>query len=142
MPEGFLRRQQFEALLPWFVPPPADDPTAPWNLPEPYRSMARANVERREALMWYLRPLVEAWNTTGVSPLAAIDVDRLTFRLGDHMLLAPVVGPGESSREIFLPAGSNWIDWHTGETYAGGQVVNLPAPLERLPMLFRIEVQQ
>jgi len=140
-PEGFLRQQQFEALLPWFVPPPADDPTAPWNLPEPYRSMARTNVERREALMWYLAPLIEAWNTTGISPLAAVDVDRLTFKLGEYMLLAPVVVPGASSREIFLPAGSHWIDWHTGETYAGGQVVHLPAPLERLPVLFRIEVQ-
>ncbi len=38
---------------------------------------------------------------------------------------------------MWLPPGHWWIDYWTGESYAGGQEVTVPAPLEHLPLLVR-----
>ena len=39
--------------------------------------------------------------------------------------MSPVVGQGQTSKRIYLPAGK-WIDWFTGRTYAGGQTIEIP----------------
>jgi alpha-glucosidase len=57
------------------------------------------------------------------------------FMVGPALLVAPVVAPGETHRQVRLPAGADWIDWWTGERFAGGQVVEREAPLGR-PVLF------
>ena len=31
------------------------------------------------------------------------------FMLGDSLLVAPVVTPGQVEVEVFLPSGSNWV---------------------------------
>jgi hypothetical protein len=53
------------------------------------------------------------------------------FQLGDAILVAPVVEPGATTREVTLPPGE-WIDWWTGEPASG--TFTAPAPLTRMPM--------
>jgi len=65
----------------------------------------------------------------------ARDIDD-QYLLGPHLMVAPVVGPGVRSREVYLPAGG-WYDWHTGEYLDGGRWVPADAPLERLPLFAR-----
>jgi alpha-D-xyloside xylohydrolase len=36
------------------------------------------------------------------------------FMFGPAMLVAPVMEPGSSSVEVFLPASERWFDAHTG----------------------------
>jgi alpha-D-xyloside xylohydrolase len=38
---------------------------------------------------------------------------------------------------VYLPAGPTWTDPGTGQTYDGGQTVQVPAPLDRIPVLVR-----
>ena len=40
-------------------------------------------------------------------------------------------------REVYFPAGDDWIDWWTGERFAGGKAVTVKAPLDRLPLFAR-----
>lgn len=56
------------------------------------------------------------------------------YLFGDNLLVAPVVEPGVTSRDVTLPAG-DWYDWWTGEKYSGA--VTLDAPLETLPLVMR-----
>ena len=57
------------------------------------------------------------------------------FMLGDSMLVAPVVQPGERVRRVYLPAGpAAWINFHTGEKLAAGQFHEVAAGLETLPL--------
>jgi alpha-D-xyloside xylohydrolase len=38
------------------------------------------------------------------------------------------------TREVYLPKSSDWFNFWTGETLAGGQVIDSPAPIETLPL--------
>ena len=57
--------------------------------------------------------------------------------LGSALLCAPVVEPGTATRDVYLPAGTRWFDWWTGEVFDGGQTISRPAPFRRPPLLAR-----
>jgi alpha-D-xyloside xylohydrolase len=58
------------------------------------------------------------------------------YLFGDALLVAPVVQRGARSREVVFPAGE-WIDWWSGERFAGGDSVTVDAPLDKLPLYLR-----
>ncbi|MBI2383191.1 MAG: glycoside hydrolase family 31 protein [Gammaproteobacteria bacterium] len=73
------------------------------------------------------------------------------FLFGPDLLAAPVIRPGQTTRALYLPQGT-WVDWWRTLRYdeasggftlgaaslrAGGGDVELPAPLEELPLLVR-----
>jgi alpha-glucosidase (family GH31 glycosyl hydrolase) len=81
---------------------------------------------------------------------AAADRDD-EFLFGPDLLVAPVLTPGATTREAYLPAGV-WVDfWRAVEfgsadgafvlreadVLAGGGLRTVPAPLEELPLLVR-----
>ncbi|HWZ31254.1 MAG TPA: hypothetical protein VNX18_07970 [Bryobacteraceae bacterium] len=57
------------------------------------------------------------------------------FMLGDEVLLAPVLGPG-NKRRLELPRG-NWTDVRTNTEYRGNQFIEVEAPPGRVPMFVR-----
>ena len=60
------------------------------------------------------------------------------FMLGDALLVAPVVQPGATTRDVYLPAGPTaWFDFHTGARYDAGCVHTVAAPLYSLPLFAR-----
>jgi alpha-glucosidase len=52
-------------------------------------------------------------------------------------MVASVVEPGATTRRLRMPAGAAWIDFWTGERHGGGELVELPAPWGRPPLLAR-----
>ena len=42
-----------------------------------------------------------------------------------------------TSRPVYLPAGTSWIDFESGKRYEGGQTVEAAAPLQRMPLFVR-----
>ncbi|MCZ7590926.1 MAG: glycoside hydrolase family 31 protein [Kiritimatiellae bacterium] len=59
------------------------------------------------------------------------------FMAGTHLLAAPVIAEGETTRSVYLPSGTTWFLWDTGGSYAGGQTVAVPAALAQLPLFSR-----
>ncbi|MGL4369914.1 MAG: DUF5110 domain-containing protein [Spirochaetota bacterium] len=59
------------------------------------------------------------------------------FMLGSHLLCATVYEKRARSRKVYLPRGSEWIDFYTGVRYTGEKTVILDAPLEHIPLLVR-----
>ena len=59
------------------------------------------------------------------------------YMLGPALLVSPVTTPGASSRAVYLPQGAAWVDFWTGESLAGGQTVEAPAPIDRIPLHVR-----
>jgi alpha-D-xyloside xylohydrolase len=47
------------------------------------------------------------------------------------------VEPRKKTRAVYLPAGTPWIDFWTGETLKGGQSVTADAPIEKIPLMVR-----
>ncbi len=40
----------------------------------------------------------------------------------------------EKTRKVYLPGPAAWIDFWTGEKYAGGQTITVPAPIDIMPL--------
>jgi alpha-glucosidase (family GH31 glycosyl hydrolase) len=60
------------------------------------------------------------------------------YLLGDSHLVAPVVTPGATARDVYLPAGT-WQDYWTGAIYEGGRWLReFSAPLDVLPLFVRV----
>jgi alpha-glucosidase (family GH31 glycosyl hydrolase) len=60
------------------------------------------------------------------------------FLLGDDFLVAPVVTPNTTKRNICLPKGK-WQNYWTGEIITGNAMLeNYPTPLDTLPIFKRI----
>jgi alpha-D-xyloside xylohydrolase len=68
------------------------------------------------------------------------------YLFGNSILVAPVVDPMYASNKdtedysqvktkpVYLPKGSDWIDFWTGEKQAGGQTVQKAAPIDIIPL--------
>jgi alpha-glucosidase len=63
------------------------------------------------------------------------DIDD-QYLLGSDLLIAPVVGPGVTARQVYLPAG-DWYDWYTGELISGRRFLTVVTPLDRIPIYAR-----
>ncbi|MBP5293840.1 MAG: DUF5110 domain-containing protein [Clostridia bacterium] len=77
----------------------------------------------------------------------AKDVDD-SFFFGKALYVCPVTEPqyyegadvpmnGPHKREVYLPAGTDFYDFYTGERYAGGQTVICDTPIDRIPVFVR-----
>ena len=61
------------------------------------------------------------------------------YMFGPGLLVTPVTRPNVTEWTVYLPAvGSDsnrpWTYWWTNQTYAGGQNVTVPAPLQHIPL--------
>jgi alpha-D-xyloside xylohydrolase len=41
------------------------------------------------------------------------------------------------TRPVYLPAGTQWVDFWTGQTLPGGQTITADAPIDKIPLLVR-----
>jgi alpha-D-xyloside xylohydrolase len=100
----------------------------------------------RYRLMPYIYSL--AWMTTseGYTPMRPLVMDFLgdvrarnlghQFMLGPAILVNPVTEPGATARHLYLPK-SKWYDFWTGAAAEGGRALDVPAPLDRIPLFVR-----
>lgn len=146
-PELFCRFVEFCALWPRMVMNSwKEDGTVntPWMHPA-VLPQVRATIELRRHLIPYLytqmwrasaehvppvRPLF--WDFPGDGGARAVED---SFMIGPHLLVAPVLEEGATTRKVYLPAHpGGWYDWHDGSHHDGGQTVAIDAPLGRLPL--------
>lgn len=148
-PELFLRWVQHGVFLPRFsIHSWNDDGTAnePWMYPEitPY---VRDLIKFRYRLIPYLYDLLWRYHDR-FEPMTRptfhdFPEDPRCFEesddmlLGSKLLVASVVEPGKRDRRVYLPQGADWYDYWSGDCFAGGQEILLPAPWDRPPLLVR-----
>ena len=53
---------------------------------------------------------------------------------GPALLINPVTTGGATQRTLYLPAGGSWVDFWSGKTLIGGQIITAEAPLDRIPI--------
>ncbi len=64
--------------------------------------------------------------------------DNDEMMVGPDLLVAPVFEPHARTRKLYLPRTAHgWFDWWSGEHHAGGQWIEVAAPLNRLPLFAR-----
>jgi alpha-glucosidase len=57
--------------------------------------------------------------------------------LGPALLVAPVVARGQTERLVYLPRGSDWYDFWSGEILPGGDEISVLAPWGKPPVFAR-----
>ncbi len=149
-PETHMRYAQWALMTPiaryFWRPPHLDNTRLPWSHGAAAEDNFRTFADLRYRLLPYYYTLAREAHETGMPilrPMILEFQDDTRFAdcadqvmLGDRVLLAPVVKPGATSREIALPEGF-WYDFWTEEAYEGGNDITYAAPLDRLPMLIR-----
>jgi alpha-D-xyloside xylohydrolase len=90
-----------------------------------------------------------AWKTTseGYTPMRALVMDSPQdrtgldisdeFLFGPSLLISPVTESGVVTRRLYLPASKTWWDFWGGTPYGGGQIVDMPAAPDRIPVFVR-----
>jgi len=121
----------------------------------------RRYAKLRTQLYPYLDAAERTYNRSGLPLMRSLalvypdDAQALAqedeYLFGPDLLVAPVVSSGKTQRSVYLPAG-RWVDLWRSSRYVeksgslapkrpqiltGGRSVDLPAPLEELPMLVR-----
>jgi alpha-glucosidase (family GH31 glycosyl hydrolase) len=131
---------------------PSRDRT-PWNIADRtgddrvipvFRRFARL----RERLVPYLASAARASIVTGAPLMRPLYFDHpadprvwdypIQWTLGDDLLVAPIVEPGVSQWDVYLPEG-DWIDVLTGEPAIGAAVVRVRAPIDQIPVYARAD---
>lgn len=71
----------------------------------------------------------------------AWDIDY-TYMFGPDILIAPVIYYQQRQRQVYLPAGANWVNAFTRQHVQGGQTVMVQAPLAIIPVFYRDDAAQ
>jgi len=148
-PELFVRWVEAGVFMPRFsIHSWNDDASAnePWMYPEA-TPVVRGLIRLRYQLLPYLydltrrhhdayEPIIRpVFHDFPDDPEAYADNDDLL--LGPSLLVASVVEPGQTAREVRLPAGPTWVDFWSGVRFEGGRRVMRPAPWGQPPLLVR-----
>ena len=59
------------------------------------------------------------------------------YMFGPAFLVAPVTEQGQTEKDVYLPAGSDWYNFWTNEKLAGGRWVKVAAPIDQIPVFVR-----
>lgn len=59
------------------------------------------------------------------------------YMFGPDILVAPVLQEGARTRNVYLPKGGKWEDPYSRQVYTGGQWVEVPAPLNIIPVFLK-----
>jgi len=59
------------------------------------------------------------------------------YMFGPSLLINPVLGYKDRSRNVYLPSGQGWYDLYTGKYFKGGQDVKVEAAYEKIPVFVK-----
>lgn len=144
-PELFTRWLQAMALMPLLRAYHSGVTPLPWSFGQPYEVINRLTLQLRYRLLPYLYSMIAVSREYGmpvIRPLFMLEPGNALLRtlddsylLGD-ILVAPVLERDACRRSVYLPVGL-WYDFWTYEPVMGGQVIEVTAALDRLPMFIR-----
>jgi alpha-glucosidase len=120
----------------------------PWRYGDWYGGKMVDTIKFRYQLMPYLYSLAYQSSVNGI-PMNTPTVmhfqqdpethyqNDYDFMVGDWLLASGVYQQGATERWTYLPSGSDWYDFYTGEKIAGGIWARQDAPLGRVPLYAR-----
>jgi alpha-D-xyloside xylohydrolase len=122
-------------------------PNEAWSYGKAAYQRITAALRLREQLRPYVHEQMRVAARTGVPPMRPLFVDfpddpqawRIEDQLlfGPDLLVAPVLEPDTSARDVYLPAGRRWVEAATGEHHDGGAAVRVPVSPDRIPVFTR-----
>lgn len=145
--ELYVRWLQYGVFQPVFRPHAQDHiPSEPVYQDQVTQDLLRPFLKLRYQLLPYLYTMAYQNSRSGMPlmrPLFFADEANLSlwdrddaYFFGNALLVAPVRTRGQQELTLALPAGV-WIDFFTGQRYAGDTTVTVATPIDRLPVFAR-----
>ena len=119
-----------------------------WSYGEEIYGICKKYLSIREELRDYTRHLMNEAHEKGDPLMRPLFYDfpqddkawktEDQYMYGPKYLVAPILTPGQTKREVYLPeAGTKWkgVD---GNTYDGGKSVTVDAPIETMPVFTKL----
>ncbi|KAJ5991705.1 hypothetical protein N7451_007429 [Penicillium sp. IBT 35674x] len=131
----------------------------PWSYGEQNTPIIVSYIHLRYQLAAYIQAVFAQFHRTGRMIMRPLYMDfqssdpriaKLTqmnsnvttqqYMFGPRLLVTPVTLPNVTEWSVYLPQVANnatarpWTYWWTNQTYAGGQTVTIPAPVEHIPV--------
>ena len=104
-------------------------------------------LELRKHMKPYIMELMKAAHEKGTPVMRPLFYDTPSdmqswniedeYMFGPDVLVAPVLYAGETERKVYLPKGSRWKNYWTGEVVNGGSSVVVSTPIEQIPVFTR-----
>lgn len=118
-----------------------------------YGAEAGAVLERylrlRESLRDYVRALMREASDKGTPVIRTLFLEfpgdgrawevEDEYMFGHKYLVAPVLYPGLTKREVYFPKGAKWKEMEGEKVFEGGTTAEVDAPLERMPVFEKVQ---
>jgi alpha-glucosidase (family GH31 glycosyl hydrolase) len=138
--ELYIRWLQFAIFVPLTTPfSQPENPTGniAFKVSPRADSLFRQFAHLKMELFPYIYSYAHQSRLSGVNTIRPINGLTDQYLFGAEMLVAPVVEQGKTSREVYLPENSDWINYWSGEKIKGSQSVTVEAPLQQIPLFVK-----
>jgi alpha-glucosidase len=118
----------------------------PWEFGTAWTDINRETISLRYRMLPYIYSVMHDASVTGLPamrPMAFAFPSEESmlwatdqFMFGEHLLVAPVLREGATTRDVRLPLGT-WYEFETGRRIDGGRQIAADAPFQRLPLYAR-----
>jgi alpha-D-xyloside xylohydrolase len=144
--ELFTRWFQFSAFCP-MLRVHGNNAKEMWRFPAATQAILISYDQLRYHLLPYIYSV--SWQVTseGYTMMRPLVMDfradtnvfgiKDQFMFGPALMACPVTTSGAANRSVYLPAGTIWTDFWTGQTNAGGQTINAAAAIDTMPIFVR-----
>ena len=146
-PELYVRWFEYGTFLPTMRTHGTRKFNEVWTYGPQAEPILEKYLKLRYALMPYTYSLGWFTHETGAPFMRALFMDfphdakvvdmRDEYMFGPALLVAPVVEQGATTREVYLPAGTDWYNYWTDEKLHGGQTVTVKAPIDTIPLFVK-----
>lgn len=150
-PDGelYTRWMQFGVFSPFMRVHSAGDTRdrEPWSFGEEWEAICKKFIELRYRLLPYIYTAFWQQHKFGdpiLRPIAMLEQYKIKnlvreeeFAFGDHILVSPVLYPGQASKIVYLPEGSVWYYYFDNSVYEGGQEHTIETPMDEMPIFVR-----
>ena len=145
--ELFVRWIQYGAFCPMMRVHGENPNKEPWRFGDATEKIITRYINLRYRLLPYIYStawMITKEHYTTMRPLvmdfagdpAAANIND-QFMFGPAIMVAPVTERGATSRDVYLPRGSAWVDFWTGKPVTGGRTISADAPLDTVPLFVR-----
>ena len=146
-PELITRWYEYATFTPTLRAHGSRKDTEVWSYGKQAEAVIAKYLRLRYTLIPYIYSLGKHTYDTGAPFMRALFMDfpndpRVSnigdeYMFGPAFLVAPVTEQGRETRQVYLPAGSDWYNYWTNEKFKGGQTVTVAAPVDIIPLFVR-----
>jgi alpha-D-xyloside xylohydrolase len=146
-PELYVRWFEYGAFQPNFRSHGSRPQNEVWSYGKQAEPILVKYLRLRYQLMPYIYSLGHMTHETGAPFMRGLfmdfGADPKVANIGDEymfgpaLLVAPVTEQGRTSRDVYLPAGTDWYNFWTNERVHGGRTITVEAPIDTIPLFVR-----